>query len=357
MKLDSTIIAHKPVSHGGIYSISKPNPDILDFSSNINPLGPSPRAVKSIKSNLKTLPIYPDPESSDLKKILQKYTKIPLSQIVVGNGATEIIYNFCRAFLSSKTKVLIPIPTFGEYEAAARLSGAKITFFKTFDLEKDTDNFISKLPHNGCVFICNPNNPTGQLISKNNLEKIVSKAKKNNSLVFVDECFIELVPQYDESIINIIRKYDNLIILRSLTKSFGLAGIRIGYGMSSKKIISILNKIKIPWNVSGLAQQAAKESISTPNYLTRSKKLIFQELCFLKTNISKLDKFDCYDSFTNFILIKTKIDSSALQKKLLQKKILVRDCSNFRGLNHNFIRIAVKTRKENQKLLRALKEV
>jgi threonine-phosphate decarboxylase len=357
VKLDPTIIAHNPVSHGGIYSISKPNSDIIDFSSNINPLGPSPRAVKSIKSNLKTLPVYPDPESSDLKKILQKYIKIPSSQIVVGNGATEIIYNFCRAFLSSKTNVLIPIPTFGEYEAAARLSGAKITFFKTFDLEKNIDNFISKLPHNGCIFICNPNNPTGHLISKNNLEKIVLHAKRKNSLVFVDECFIELVPQHDESIINMIKKNDNLIILRSLTKSFGLAGIRIGYGVSSKTIISILNKIKIPWNVSGLAQKAAKESLFTPNYMSRSRKLISQELEYLKTNISKLDKFDCYDSVTNFILIKTKIDSSLLQKKLLQKKILIRDCSNIRGLNHNFIRIAVKTRKENQKLLRALKEV
>ncbi len=357
MKLDPTIIAHNPVSHGGIYSISNPNPDIIDFSSNINPLGPSPRAVKSIKSNLKTIPVYPDPESSDLKKILQKYIKIPSSQIVVGNGATEIIYNFCRVFLSSKTKVLIPIPTFGEYEAAARLSGAKITFFKTLDLEKNIDNFISKLPNNGCIFICNPNNPTGHLISKNNLKKIVLQAKRKNSLVFVDECFIELVPQRNESIINMVKKNDNLIILRSLTKSFGLAGIRIGYGVSSKTIISILNKIKIPWNVSGLAQQAAKESISTPNYLSRSKKLISQELEYLKTNISKLDKFDCYDSVTNFILIKTKIDSSLLQKKLLQRKILIRDCSNIRGLNHNFIRIAVKTRKENQKLLRVLKEV
>ncbi|MFZ8937837.1 MAG: threonine-phosphate decarboxylase CobD [Nitrosopumilaceae archaeon] len=357
MKLDSTIISHKPVPHGGIYSISNPNPDILDFSSNINPLGPSPRAVKSIKSNLKILPVYPDPESSDLRKILQKYTKIHSSQIVVGNGATEIIYNFCRAFLSSKTKVLIPIPTFGEYEAAARLSGAKITFFKTFDLEKDIDNFISKFPHNGCIFICNPNNPTGHLISKNNLKKIILQAKKNNSLVFVDECFIELVPQHDESILDMIPKNDNLIILRSLTKSFGLAGIRIGYGVSSKKIISILNKIKIPWNVSGLAQQAAKESLSTSNYLTKSKKIISQELAYLKTNISKLDKFDCYDSVTNFILIKTKLDSTVLQKKLLQKKILIRNCSNIRGLDHNFIRIAVKTRSENQKLLRALREI
>ncbi len=357
MKLDSAIISHKPVYHGGIYSISDPRPDLLDFSSNINPLGPSPKVIQAIKKNLNTLPVYPDPDSSDLRKALQKYTKIPLSQIVVGNGATEIIYNFCKAFLSSKNKVLIPVPTFGEYEAAVKLSGAKVNFFKTFDLEKDIDDFISKLPQNGCTFICNPNNPTGSLISKNDLNKIILHAKKNNSLVFVDECFIELVPQQDETILNLVKKYDNLIVLRSFTKSFGLAGIRIGYAIGSKKLISILNKIKIPWNVSGLAQLAAKESILTPNYLTNSRKIILKELTYLKSNISKLEKFDCFDSVTNFILVKSKINSTILQKKLLQKKILVRDCSNIRGLNHNFIRIAVKTRAENQKLLRALKKI
>lgn len=357
MKPNSTISFHKPVPHGGIYSISNPSPDIIDFSSNINPLGPNPKAVKAIKTNSKILSVYPDSESSKLRKVLQKYTKISESQIVVGNGATEIIYNFCSAFLSSKTRVLIPIPNFGEYEAAAKLSGAKVTFFKTMDLEVDIDNFISKIPTNGCIFICNPNNPTGYLISKNNLKKIILITKKRNSLVFVDECFIELVPKYNESILHMIKKYDNLIILRSLTKSFGLAGIRIGYGIGSKKLISNLNKIKIPWNVSGLAQLAAAESLSSPNYLFESKKLILKEQNYLKTNISKLEKFDCLDSFANFILIKSKINSSVLQKKLLKKNILIRDCSNIRGLDNNFIRIAVKTRKENQKLLRALKEI
>ena len=357
MKLDLTVSSHKPVSHGGIYSISDPSPDIIDFSSNINPLGPSPKAVKAIKSNSSILSVYPDSESTKLRKILQKYTKIPESQIVVGNGATEIIYNFCRAFLSSKTKVLIPIPNFGEYEAAAKLSGAKVTYFKTMDLEKDIENFISKTPTNGCIFICNPNNPTGCLISKNNLKKIILSAKKKNSLVFVDECFIELVPKHNESILYMVKKYDNLMILRSLTKSFGLAGIRIGYGIGSNKLISILNKIKIPWNVSGLAQLAASESLSTPNYLLKSKKLILKELNYLKTNISKLEKFDYLDSVANFILIKSKINSTLLQKKLLKKNILIRDCSNIRGLDNYFIRIAVKTRRENQKLLRALKEI
>mgnify|MGYP001183551923 CR=1 FL=1 len=357
MKTNPNISAHKRVSHGGPFSIRHPNSKILDFSSNINPIGISSFVRKTIKNQLDAIQIYPDSESTQLRKNLQQYTKIHFSQIVVGNGATEIIYNFCQAFLSKKTSVLIPIPTFGEYEAAAKLASAKVSFFKTMDLTKDVDNFISKFPINGCIFICNPNNPTGSLIQKKTLQKIIISAHKKNTLVFVDECFIELVPDHDESIIKFISKYNNLFVLRSLTKSFALAGLRIGYGLGSKQMISILTKIKIPWNVSGLAQQAASTAIMNPFYLDKVKKIIKKESNYLVDSISKLKSLQCSATKTNFILIKTKMKSKTLQKKLLKKKILIRDCSTFRGLNDNYIRIAVKTRKENRKLIKAFEKL
>ena len=334
-----------------------PSSDILDFSSNINPIGISPLIRKTIQNQLDTIQIYPDPESTQLRKNLQNYTKIPYSQIVVGNGATEIIYNFCQAFLSNKTPVLIPIPTFGEYESAAKLNGAKVSFFKTMNLEKDIDDFVSKLPNSGCIFICNPNNPTGNLISKKILQKIIISAYKKKTIVFIDECFIELVPDHDESIIKLIKKYDNLFILRSLTKSFALAGLRIGYGIGSKQMISILNKIKIPWNVSGLAQQAGVAALSHSFYLANAKKTIKKESLYLINCISKIKGFQCNATSTNFILIKTKMKSKILQKKLLKNKILIRDCSTIHGLNNNYIRIAVKTRKENEKLIKSLERL
>ena len=357
MRINPNISVHKRISHGGPFSITHPSSDILDFSSNINPMGTSALVRKTIKNQLDTIQIYPDSESTQLRKNLQHYTKIPYSQIVVGNGATEIIYNFCQAFLSNKIPVLIPIPTFGEYESAAKLSGAKVSFFKTMNLEKDVDDFISKLPNNGCIFICNPNNPTGNLISKKTLQKIIISANKKKTLVFIDECFIELVPDHDESIIKFIKIYNNLFILRSLTKSFALAGLRIGYGIGSKQMISVLNKIKIPWNVSGLAQQAASAALLHSFYLTKVKKMIKKESCYLINYISKLKNFQCNATSTNFILIKTKMKSKTLQKKLLEKKILIRDCSTIRGLNNNYIRIAVKTRKENEKLIKALERL
>ncbi len=310
-----------------------------------------------LKSKLGSISEYPDSDSVNLRKALQWYCKINYEQIVIGNGGTEIIYNFCKAFLSKKTSVLIPIPTFGEYEAAAKLSGCKITFFKTMNLELDLDNFIKKIPRKGCVFVCNPNNPTGKLLSKRNLLKIIQATKKKSSLVFVDESFIELVPKSNQSVIKFVKKFSNLFILRSMTKSFGLAGIRVGYGIGSKQIISVLNNLKIPWNVSGLAQHAAGAALCSTSYLNKAKKIIKKESQYLRNSISKIDGFECHDAAANFILIKTKQKSKTIQKKLLKKKILIRDCSSFRGLNNNYIRIAVKTRKENKKLVKALEKI
>lgn len=353
IRTKSSIIRHIPVIHGGRDSLQSANPEILDFSSNINPLGIPTTVKKILKKNLDTIQNYPDLGSSELILSIKKYTQLDKSNILVGNGAIELIYNFCFAFMSEK-KVLIPIPTFQEYETAAKLNNSKISFFKTLDLSEDIDSFISKIPRNGCVFICNPNNPTGKLLPKKQMLKIIQIAQKHSSLVFVDECFIELVPESDESVISYIKKYDNLFVLRSLTKSFGFPGLRIGYAAASKQMVEILQKIKIPWSVNSLAQDAAKISLKNKSHLTKSKLVIKKESNYLKNKINKFYGFECYDSSTNFILIKTIHDSTELQKKLLKHKILIRDCKNFRGLNNHYFRIAVKSHKDNIKLVKAL---
>ena len=356
IRAKTSITKHHPVSHGGRFSGGNQKIDVLDFSSNTSPAG-MPSSVKStIKKRVDEMEHYPDADSLNLVSSLKKYTGLSDSNIVVGNGAIEILYNFCTAFLSKK-HVLIPIPTFSEYESASKLADSKFTFFKTMNLSEDIDSFILKIPRNGCVFVCNPNNPTGTIISKTQLTKIILTAKKKSSFVFVDECFIELVPESNQSVINLVKKYDNLFILRSLTKSFGLAGIRIGYGVGSKTIIEILKKIKIPWSVNALAQEAGVIAIKNKSHLTKSKSIIKKESNFLKNKITKIPGFECYDSSTNFILIKTKDDSTKIQKKLLKHKILIRDCKNFRGLNNHYIRIAVKTHKDNLKLVNAMEAI
>ena len=348
-----SIVTHNPIVHGGIYSANNRDPNIIDFSSNVGPAG-VPVFVKSVlKKRLNQIICYPDLHSTDLLCSLRKYTGLPKSNLIVGNGAIEIIYNFCSTFLSKK-HVLIPIPTFGEYEVAAKLADCKITFFKTMNLAKNLDFFIYRIPKNGCIFICNPNNPTGTILSKKQLIKIISNAKQKSCLVFVDECFIELIPQSNQSVLNLVKKYDNLFVLRSLTKSFGLAGIRIGYAGSSKEIMNILRKIQIPWSVNALAQEAGIIAIKNKLHLIKSKAIIKKELDFLKNKIDDIQGFECYDTFANFILIKTKQDSTKIQKKLLKHKILIRDCKSFRGLDNHYIRVAVKSHKDNLKLVQAL---
>lgn len=357
MRITHNITSHKPVSHGGPFSVPDHNPDIVDFSSNINPLGPSNLACRAIKKQLRRVGIYPDSDSIELRKKLSLYTKIQPNQIVVGNGATEIIYNFCQAFLSEGVQTVIPVPTFGEYEAASKLNKAPVTFFKTMNLNENFEELIKKIPKHGCVFVCNPNNPTGVLIPRIKMLELIRATKRKGALVFVDECFIELVPEFDESITKYVKNHDNLFVLRSMTKSFALAGMRLGYGLGSKKIISILNKIKIPWNVSGLAQHAAIASLGDSAYITRSKRFIKKETRFLQDNLSKINGLKSVETSTNFILIKTKMKSKNLHKKLLKENILVRDCSTIRGLGDYYIRIAVRTRKDNQKLVKALERI
>ena len=210
---------------------------------------------------------------------------------------------------------------------------------------------------NNFIFLCNPNNPTGSLVKRKNILKILETAYDKFALVFLDECFIELVPESNESLILNLKEFDNLFILRSLTKSFGLAGLRIGYGLGSKKMIDVLTRIKTPWNVNVLAQKAASAALSSKSHLYKTRKLIKNELTFLTSSISKIKNFSCYPSSTNFILLESKINSKTVQKKLIKKKLLVRDCSTFRGLDNKFIRIAVRTHKENMKLVKALEEI
>lgn len=357
IRTKSSILGHIPVIHGGKNASQMADTHIIDFSSNISPIGIPLSIKQSIKKNLDSIRNYPDIHSSSVISSLKNYTGLEKSNLLVGNGAIEIIYNFCFAFLSKNTRVLIPIPTFQEYEAAAKLNNCKISYFKTMDLSENLDEFISKIPKNGCIFICNPNNPTGKLLQKNQLLKIIKEAKKLSTIVFVDECFIEMVPDSNESIISAVKKYDNLFILRSLTKSFALPGIRIGYAAASKQIIQVLQKIKIPWSVNSLAQDAANAALKNKSHLKKSNLIIKKELNYLTNKINHLNGFDCNKSSTNFILIRTKRNSTNLQKKLLEKKILIRDCKNFRGLNNHYIRVAVKSHKDNLKLVKALENL
>jgi threonine-phosphate decarboxylase len=211
------------------------------------------------------------------------------------------------------------------------------------------------------AFICNPNNPTSLLVSAQELRGILDFALAQSVLVFLDEDFLEFVEDEQQlSMISSIEKYANLFILRSFTKLFGLTGLRVGYGIANREIINVLTCAKIPWNVNCLAQAAAVIALNDDEHLQTTRQLIKQEKEYLQKSLSNIKGFKVYAPDANYFFInihKTDYTAAELTQKLLSQGIMIRDCSNFTGLDPYYIRIAVKLHSENMKLIEALSKV
>lgn len=347
--------AMRTCSHGGIYSV---NPRLvrLDCSSSVNPLGTPRKALAAIKMNANSLAQkYPDPECRELKKSLSRYLGIDADWISVGNGAMEVMYWFVQAAFV-KGRVVIPAPTFCEYELASQKAGAEVTFVPLHNFELEADQVIEKARGADAVFLCNPNNPTGMLATKQ-IIKIIENVD-SSTRILLDECFIELADNpYANTMIEQISKFDNLVILRSLTKSFGLAGLRVGYGVCNPTLAKKLSANKIPWNVNSLAQVAGVAALlERRRYLSKARALVKKERKFLHDNIDKLESFRPLRSDSNYFLVHLQgRNSTQFRDRLLKKTgVLVRDCSTFTGMDTQYIRLAVKMHRENMLLLKAL---
>ena len=357
---DQKIAIANACLHGGIYSV---NPDLvkIDFSSNVNPLGISKKVIYSLQKNAGLISsMYPDPECMDLRKSLCNYLDKDLDPewITIGNGATEIIHNFARTFI--RNKVVIPAPTFCEYELASKRMGANILFVPLRDLTLDTKVIIEKVKNSDAIFLCNPNNPTGLLSTK--AIKTIIECIDSSTKILIDECFIELVDDDKAqcAIIDKIKEFDNLIILRSMTKSFGLAGLRLGYSICNPKLAKQLSSNKIPWNVNGMAQIAGIVALQDVSHLIKARAMIKKERKFMHDDIkSKTHSFIPCQSDVNYFLIHLKENSVRIRNSILIKSgILVRDCSTFTGMQKaDYIRVAVKTHKENLLLVEALESL
>ena len=342
-------------SHGGIYSV---NPRLvrLDYSSSINPLGTPKKAIAAVKMSANSLvQTYPDPECRELKKSLSRYLGIDSEWFTLGNGAIEIIYWFAHTTTSVRGRVVIPTPTFCEYEVASQKVGAEVTLVPLNNFDLDADKIIEKARGANAVFLCNPNNPTGMLATKQ-IMKIIENID-NSTKILLDECFIELADNPEaNTMIDQISEFDNLVILRSLTKSFGLAGLRVGYSVCNPTLAKKLSTNKIPWNVNSLAQVAGVAALRERRCLSKARALIKKERRFLHDNIEKLESFHPIRSDSNFFLVHLQgRNSTQFRDRLLKKSgVLVRDCSTFTGMGAQYIRIAIKKHSENVLLLKAL---
>jgi threonine-phosphate decarboxylase len=357
----------KPCVHGaellGAAEQSGIKPEaIIDFSSSVNPLGPSKKALDSAKDAFTQIAAYPDSNSDPLRRVIGGHFGITKDNIVVGNGSTELMYLFAEVFLKQGDKVVMPAPTFGEYESAVCKTGETPIFVKLNDnLGVDVYDFKREMTGAKMVFLCNPNNPTSMLIPKEDLTEIVETALKQNTLVFLDEDFLEfVVGEKSLSMISYINKFPNLFILRSFTKIFGLTGLRVGYGIANTDIIEVLLRAKIPWNVNCIGQAAAAAALNDEEHLRVTLELINKEKIWVANELRGLKGFSFSMPEANFFFIdvhKSGFTATELKNSMLKHGLLIRDCTSFRGLDKYHIRVAVKTHNENLCLIEAFKRI
>jgi histidinol-phosphate aminotransferase len=335
---------------------------VLDFSVNTNPFGPPP----AVRDMVAQVPVdnYPDPEARVLRQALAEHLDHSPSQILPGNGVAELIWLVALTFLRPQATVLILGPTYAEYARAAALMGAPVTTLLTrreddFAFQPDRVLDMLRRLKPALVFLCNPNNPTGAFLER---EEIVFWARKFPSTLFVaDEAYVGFVPEgclrlaVGVDFPNAKRKrgLDNLLLLRSMTKDLGLAGLRLGYALGSEEVINWLARARPPWSVNSLAQAAGVEALRHPEYYQNCLRMLASAKAALLAGLSVMG-FKPVPSATPFFLMHVG-DGSAFRLKLLRKGILVRDGASF-GLPE-YVRLATRRPAENNRLLAALAEL
>ncbi len=347
-----------PELHGGnIYRAAGetglPEGRIIDFSASINPLGISKKVKRALIKNIRYLINYPDPDATELRQHLSNHYHINVDSILCGNGSTELIYLIPRAL--KPKEVLIPQPTFSEYERACRTASYKLQVAscklkQENNFEINPDVFIKAMKGCDMAFLCNPNNPTGRLLKRAAMLKIAAAAKKLRCYLVVDEAFIDFCPK--DSVVNEVCNNPYLIVLGSMTKFYALTGLRIGYGVFHQSVIKKIISYKEPWAVNTIAQRAGVVAMSDTEYRDETFSVMKQEKKFMEDGLGKL-KIEYIPSAVNYYLIRLS-NAGEVIHSLRHKGILVRDCSNFAGLNRAYIRIAVKSRRHNSRLLKEL---
>lgn len=335
----------------------------LDFSININPLGMPKQVKQAIYHGIAEMEYYPDPSCERLKRKIAKKRKVSEWNIILGNGACELIYAVIRAIAPSH--VWIPIPSFTEYERALWNTNAKITWFP---LKKEQDfcignelsqaileavNQPGKKQIPDLIVLCNPNNPNGKLIPHSIQKELMELCKKYGIYLLIDECFLELSGKLDRSAAANISENPYIFVLDAFTKTYAMPGIRLGVGYSSNRALLETMQLQLPqWNVSGIAQIAGLKALEEEAYVKEAVALIKTERRWLMDELKQLN-CNVFSSDANYVLFQSVKDWKQL---LLKSQILIRDCQNYRGLTKGFYRVAVQTREKNQQLIEAMRK-
>ena len=334
---------------------------VIDFSANVNPYGPSPKAIRAVLDKVWMLSAYPDDEAKALKERLAERYGLKPSNFVVGNGSNEIIHMFSM-LVAREGLVGVHIPTFSEYERAVTACGGKCLFTRPHVYDQPTVEELVELMERGAraLFLCNPNNPNGAVFRPKDVEELLYEAHKRGVYVLLDEDYVELADEGSvRGFASEVERFDRLAVLKSFSKGYGLAGLRVGYAIVNEGLAKRLEALRVRWNVGLLAQEAAIAALEDVEHVEAAKRLLRREKPRLVEELGSVGWLRPIYGYANFLLVelKERFRSPDLKAELARRGLLVRDCSNFRGLTDKYIRIAVKRPWENERLIRALKEL
>lgn len=329
---------------------------MIDFSVNINPYG-MPQVIKQKWPQfLAYVSDYPDPHSIALKETLAKKELINEDNVLIGNGAAELIFLLANRFRNQD--VLIVDPTFSEYRTACTTHGCRVhsvVLKEENDWQLDVDDIIPQLEGKAALFICNPNNPTGVRYEKDKLLKIIKAAYERNVMVVIDEAFYDFCLE-PSTLVPSVQKYPNLVILRSFTKMFAIAGIRLGWLAAHPTVLTELLPFQPHWSVNALAEQIGLLSVAEDAFVKQTAEQIAQERKKIEVELAQLH-FTVSMSETNYYLLREneKQNMEPLLRFLMENGLTARHTENFIGLNGNYLRFAIRTEKENEQLINVLK--
>ena len=348
------IEAYKP----GKSNIGKiPNP--IKLSANESALGVSPRVVKILRTKALLMSKYPDSKASNLRKEISKRYKCDLDKIICGAGSDEIIQMICQLYLKPSDEVIVPQYSFLMYRIYAQIVGAKVVFSKEKNFKVSINEILKKVTKKTkLVFIANPNNPTGTYLSKIELIKLRKKLKKSILLV-LDDAYFEYMKNKDyKSSLDLFKNTNNVVVIRTFSKIYGLASLRVGWGYAPKKIINAMNLIKPPFNVNQIAQLAAVEALKDKSFINRS---INHNIIFANKIKKFLEKFKILsnDVTANFLLLnfdKCKYSANYVFKKLQLKGIILRSTQDGYKIK-NKLRLTIGSKKQNNKFIEVITDI
>ena len=351
------------LKHGGdIYSLSEEQRSkVIDYSSNVSPININSSIKKAVIKNFDSINRYPDINYLELRKSIGTFNNVEAQCVIPGNGATEILFLYCKSENFKRATVIVP--TFSEYERALRCNDVKIDYFylkETTLFDLDIERFIVEGIYDDTelVVLCNPNNPTGKFIPLEKIKLFNNILKSKGIKLFIDECFIDFISDWREKS-SAILKDENIFILRAFTKYFAVPGLRLGYGIcfDKEKKEKIL-QYKEPWSINSFAETIGRAVVNNEEYIRKTDRWIKAEKKHFYKKLLNIKEILPFLTETNFILIKLlKMDSKEFKEKMLSHNILIRDASNFVGLDKSYVRVAIKSRKDNIKVIDAIMEV